>query len=67
MCTVLGVAVFAGAFVPALPFFFALEAEAGFFAALALEDALGDVSEDAWVVFLSGVLIVGMLIFLLVK
>lgn len=67
MCTVLGVEFFDSAFVLDLAFFFAFVfsfgAETGFFADTVFEDG----SEDAWVVFLSGVLIVGMLIFLLVK
>lgn len=63
MCTVLGVEFFDSAFVLDLAFFFAFGAETGFFADTVFEDG----SEDAWVVFLSGVLIVGMLIFLLVK
>ena len=63
MCTVLGGKI-CFAFAVVRPFFFAFEAELGFFAALGFEDVLAGVLGDTCGVLSSGVFIVVMFIFL---
>ena len=63
MCTVLGGKI-CFAFAVVRPFFFAFEAELGFFAALGFEDELAGVLGDTCGVLSSGVFIVVMSIFL---